>query len=174
MHSTIRDDQCVICTQDYTKDRSHSPTVLKCGHVFGRSCIVEWRKISRSCPMCRQHFAIPKDPPDTRLITRIKKQLNSNKLPYCLLAGASYLYNPNTTEIAGWSILVGAISLGTCGVIRVCTSIVNLIRGCLGWELLEPMQLREIEPHVIICCSVIIAGSIASKLTSNPQHVHSR
>ena len=171
MHSTKnQDDLCVICTQNYTKD--HSPTALKCGHVFGRSCIDEWRKINSSCQVCHPHFAIPKDPPDTSLITRIKKQVNSNKLPYCLLAGASYLYNPNTVEIACWNILVGAISLGTYGAIRVCTPIVNLIYGCLGCEPLQPMQLREIKPHVIVCCSVIIAGSIASKLTIDPQHVH--
>lgn len=171
MHSTtIQDDLCVICSQNYTKDHSH--TALKCGHAFGRSCIVEWRKTNSSCPVCHPHFAIPKDPPDTSLITRIKKQVNLNKLPYCLLAGTSYLYNPNTVEIACWNILVGAISLGTYGAIRVCTPIVNLIYGYLGCEPLQPMQLREMEPHVIVCCSAIIAGSIASKLTINPQHEH--
>ena len=169
MHSTtIQDDQCVICTQNYTKDHSH--TALKCGHAFGRSCIVEWRKINSSCPVCRQHFAIPKDPPDTSLITRIKKQFNSNKLPYCLMAGAYYLRNHNIIEIAGLSVFVGAVSLGTFGLIRACTPIVNLIRGCLGYELVKPMQLREIEPHCIICCSLIIGSSIASKLTINPHH----
>ena len=171
MHSnTIRDDRCVICTQNYTND--HSLTALECGHVFGRSCIVEWRKISGTCPMCRQHFAIPTDPPDTSLITQIKKEFRSNKLPYCVFAGFFYLYNPNTLEIAGWNALVGAAALSVYGAIRVCTPIVNLIRGCLGCELLKPMQLREIEPHCIICCSIIIGSSIASKLTINPQHVH--
>lgn len=171
MHSdTIRDDLCVVCTHNYSEDHSHSPTALKCGHVFGRSCIVEWGKINRSCPLCRQRFATPKALPDTTLITEIQKQFNSNKFPYSLLAGASYLYNPNTIEIAGWAVLVGVFSLGTFGVIRACNSTANLIRGCLGWELSKPMQLREIKPHFIMCCSAIISGSIAAKLTSNPQH----
>ena len=171
MHSTtIQDNLCIICTQNYTKDHSH--TALKCRHAFGRSCIVEWRKINSSCPVCHPHFAIPKDPPDTSLITRIKKQLNSSKLPYCVLAGASYLYNPNIMEIASWSVGVGAISLGAFGLIRACTPIVNLIYWCLGCEPVNPMQLREIEPHCIICCSLIIGSSIASKLTIPPQHEH--
>ena len=167
--NTIRDNQCVICTQNYTKDHTHSPTELKCGHVFGRSCIVEWRKISRSCPMCRQHFVIPKAPPDTSLITQSKKLLYSNKLPYCVLAGTIYLFNPSALELASLHVLSGAAALSAYGTIRVCTSIINPIRGYLGYEPCKPMQLREIVPHCIICCPIFIGSYIAAKLTSNPQ-----
>lgn len=170
----VSNNQCVLCARTYTNDHVHCATVLDCGHAFGRSCIAEWQENNSDCPTCRRPSATPEDPSDTSLITRIKKQFNSNKFPYCLLAGASYLYNPNPTEIVGWSVGFGAMSLGTFGLLRACTPIVNLIRWCLGCELVKPMQLREIEPHCIICCSLIIGSSIASKLTINPQHEHLR
>ena len=166
-NNTIQDDQCVICTHNYTKGHSHRPTALGCGHFFGRSCIVEWEKIDRTCPLCRQHFAIPKDPPDTNLTTQINKQFHSNKLSYCLLAGFFYLNNFSTLEIASWHALFGAMSLGTYGAIRACSPIVNFIYGCLGSAPPKPLQLREVKLHGILCTSVIIGSSIASKLTIN-------
>ena len=117
--------------------------------------------------MCREHFAIPKDPPDTSLITQIYEQFYSNRLPYCLLAGFFYLINISNLEIAGYHVLVGATSLGTYGATRVCCPIVNYISGCLGGEPFKPIELREIKLHCIICSSIIVGSSIASKLTIN-------
>ena len=119
--------------------------------------------------MCRQHFVIPKDPPDTSLITQSKKLLYSNKFPYCVLAGTIYLFNPSALELASLHVLSGAAALGAFGAIRVCTSIINPICGYLGYEPYKPIQLREIVPYCIIGCSIFIGSYIAAKLTSNPQ-----
>lgn len=32
----------------------HYPVVLKCGHIFGASCLSEWFKTNSSCPLCRE------------------------------------------------------------------------------------------------------------------------
>lgn len=119
--------------------------------------------------MCRQHFAIPKAPPDTSLITQSKKLLYSNKLPYCVIAGSIYLVNPSAPELASLHVLSGAAALGAYGAIRVYTSIINPIRRYLGYEPCKPLQLREIVPYCITCCPIFIGSYIAAKLTSNPQ-----
>lgn len=119
--------------------------------------------------MCRQHFAIPKAPPDTSLITQSKKLLYSNKLPYCVIAGSIYLVNPSALELASLHVLSGAAALGAYGAIRVYTSIINPIRRYLGYEPCKPLQLREIVPYCITCCPIFIGSYIAAKLTSNPQ-----
>ncbi|KAG0688439.1 hypothetical protein C6P40_000978, partial [Pichia californica] len=31
----------------------HYPVVMKCGHIFGASCLSEWFKTNSSCPLCR-------------------------------------------------------------------------------------------------------------------------
>ena len=33
---------------------THYPVVMKCGHVFGASCLSEWFKTNSSCPLCRK------------------------------------------------------------------------------------------------------------------------
>lgn len=33
---------------------THYPIVMKCGHVFGASCLSEWFKTNSSCPLCRK------------------------------------------------------------------------------------------------------------------------
>ena len=119
--------------------------------------------------MCRQHFVIPKAPPDTSLITSSKKLLYSNKLHYCVIAGSIYLVNPSALELASLHVLSGAAALGAYGAIRVYTSIINPIRRYLGYEPCKPLQLREIVPYCITCCPIFIGSYIAAKLTSNPQ-----
>jgi len=44
--------ECPICACVLFED--HSPVSLKCGHVFGRDCIVEWLKKKKNCPNCNQ------------------------------------------------------------------------------------------------------------------------
>lgn len=31
----------------------HYPVAMKCGHIFGASCLQEWLKTNNSCPLCR-------------------------------------------------------------------------------------------------------------------------
>merc|ERR1712176_1718683 len=40
--------ECPICACELFED--HSPVSLKCGHVFGRDCIVDWLKKKKNCP----------------------------------------------------------------------------------------------------------------------------
>ena len=46
------DGQCAICLQPH-KTKSQP----KCGHVFCFQCLVDWSKIKRECPTCKQPFA---------------------------------------------------------------------------------------------------------------------
>ena len=169
MHSsTIQGDQCVICVQNYTKDHSHSPTALKCGHVFGRSCIVERKEISSSCPVCRRRLAIAEDTPDTSLFTLMKKDFHQARIPYYALA-ASFLVSPCLVDMAGLVTVICRNLLCIYGAIRVCTPIANLIRGRLGCKPVKPLQLREVVAHGIVMCSVCFAGAIVTKMTTNPK-----
>ncbi|KAM0676827.1 RING finger and WD repeat domain-containing protein 3 [Binucleata daphniae] len=47
-------DCCPICFSEYTLDMIHRPTALKCGHIFGNQCIMNWcnKKSSLFCPTC--------------------------------------------------------------------------------------------------------------------------
>ncbi len=52
----ISDSHCPICLDSLDTTADHAATTLRCGHVFGRTCIVEWTKAKRSCPLCRRHI----------------------------------------------------------------------------------------------------------------------
>ena len=52
------DRNCNICMEPFTNDvDAEKPVSLRCGHVFGRSCLKEWAsslQVSKpTCPMCR-------------------------------------------------------------------------------------------------------------------------
>lgn len=38
---------------DYDGTFNHSPIEMPCGHVFGKSCLSEWLKEHKTCPLCR-------------------------------------------------------------------------------------------------------------------------
>lgn len=42
--------ECQICTDYYSA--SHQPISLKCGHVFGSTCITQWITKKTTCPTC--------------------------------------------------------------------------------------------------------------------------
>ena len=44
--------QCMICLDEWTSTGNHRLTSLKCGHLFGLSCVEKWIKIKKSCPSC--------------------------------------------------------------------------------------------------------------------------
>lgn len=62
---------CVVCQVKLPSDRRGSVPnrcVLPCGHVeMHASCIVEWLKVSNTCPICRAPVA--QQVPDIRTIT---------------------------------------------------------------------------------------------------------
>lgn len=46
------DITCPICFDDWTNSGSHRLVSLKCGHLFGQSCIVRWIASNRKCAQC--------------------------------------------------------------------------------------------------------------------------
>lgn len=51
------ENTCVICTEMWTTSDSHHLVALKCGHLFGKSCIETWLAPSRGynrCPQCNK------------------------------------------------------------------------------------------------------------------------
>lgn len=49
--------KCVICLESCTDSGDHQLASLRCGHVFGKSCLEIWFSQSgrRRCPHCNQH-----------------------------------------------------------------------------------------------------------------------
>lgn len=48
---------CIICTEMWTNSEEHHIVSLKCGHLFGKSCIENWLLPSRGynrCPQCNK------------------------------------------------------------------------------------------------------------------------
>lgn len=51
------DNCCIICTEMWTNSDEHHVVSLKCGHLFGKSCIENWLSPSRKtnrCPQCNK------------------------------------------------------------------------------------------------------------------------
>ncbi|GAB1605169.1 hypothetical protein Ahia01_000798700 [Argonauta hians] len=47
------DDNCPICFDAWTTSGNHRPASLRCGHLFGQSCIEKWlRGQGEKCPQC--------------------------------------------------------------------------------------------------------------------------
>ena len=51
--NALSDNCCVICLESPDITGNHAETTLKCGHVFGRSCIAKWTEAKFTCPLCR-------------------------------------------------------------------------------------------------------------------------
>lgn len=48
---------CTICLNQWTLNANHSICCLKCGHLFGRSCIARWLQEQGNeskCPICNK------------------------------------------------------------------------------------------------------------------------
>lgn len=45
--------QCTICLDSWQSSGPHKICSLKCGHLFGRSCIEKWLRNNKLCPMCK-------------------------------------------------------------------------------------------------------------------------
>lgn len=85
------DQSCPICMDLWTGSGDHRLCCLKCGHLFGHSCILKWLQTSctsanRRCPQCNRKAAV-KDirmlyakkltSIDTTELDKLKEQLNS-------------------------------------------------------------------------------------------------
>ncbi|BFZ05196.1 hypothetical protein BsWGS_08235 [Bradybaena similaris] len=47
------EDSCSICLEAWSTGGEHRVTCLKCGHLFGLSCIVKWVEQAHCCPQCK-------------------------------------------------------------------------------------------------------------------------
>ncbi|WP_257264818.1 RING finger protein [Endozoicomonas sp. ONNA2] len=74
---SVATEQCVICWENIEEtDADHAPVNLACGHIFGRSCIIESGKTDARCPICRKHtlpaeYSSYKPTVSTRLLDRL-------------------------------------------------------------------------------------------------------
>ncbi|CAD6186480.1 unnamed protein product [Caenorhabditis auriculariae] len=54
------DTSCNVCYEDYTSSGNHRLVSLKCGHFFGKSCILRWLHTEGAakacCPTCKERF----------------------------------------------------------------------------------------------------------------------
>lgn len=44
---------CIICLEPLTAEGEHRVVALKCGHLFGKSCIEVWVRQKKLCPQCK-------------------------------------------------------------------------------------------------------------------------
>ncbi|KGN63362.1 RING-H2 finger protein ATL16 [Cucumis sativus] len=49
------EDECSVCYEDLhgKTEKEKEVSRIPCGHMFHKSCILKWLKISNSCPLCR-------------------------------------------------------------------------------------------------------------------------
>ena len=152
-------NQCIICTEDYSKDHIHCATELECGHVFGRSCIVKWDDAHSSCPMCRQPFAIPEIPSAGRLTTAMKEVFNRERGLYAITAAATILYQPSPAQVALFNSTVILSGLGLWATAIISKKTHDIIMDYLG----SPSDLgREMVASCTFVCSTVTAGAILS------------
>lgn len=81
-------ETCNICLQNIQLDGSHRASCLKCGHVFGHSCITSWlgEQGRRACPVC----SVEAHPSDVRIM-----YMNSMVME----VGAPGVRTPSVTEL---------------------------------------------------------------------------
>jgi len=66
-------EECAICIQSMEISR------LLCGHQYQIDCLLDWLKISGSCPQCREK--LPKDDVDTgERLQRLQRNMQSLKI----------------------------------------------------------------------------------------------
>eukprot|EP01080_Neovahlkampfia_damariscottae_P007622 gene7622-11945_t len=47
-------NECLICLNNWKSTGEHRVVSLKCGHIFGKSCIEFWLQSNCSCPICKE------------------------------------------------------------------------------------------------------------------------
>lgn len=67
-------------SNDGTEESEHVPVKMPCGHIFGRSCLLEWLKSNISCPLCRSE--VESQPVQTSDQTSIDESVLRNRTVY--------------------------------------------------------------------------------------------
>uniref|UniRef100_A0A8R1XTU2 RING-type domain-containing protein n=1 Tax=Onchocerca volvulus TaxID=6282 RepID=A0A8R1XTU2_ONCVO len=80
---------CSICFEAYTISGSHRIVCLKCGHLFGQSCIERWIRTEKAakCPQCKAKARITDI---RRLYVRAVKALDNTELECLKEANNAY------------------------------------------------------------------------------------
>ncbi|VDO28872.1 unnamed protein product, partial [Onchocerca flexuosa] len=80
---------CSICFEAYTISGSHRIVCLKCGHLFGQSCIERWIRTEKAakCPQCKAKARITDI---RRLYVRAVKALDTTELECLKEANNAY------------------------------------------------------------------------------------
>ncbi|VDK77776.1 unnamed protein product [Litomosoides sigmodontis] len=80
---------CSICFEAYTISGSHRVVCLKCGHLFGQSCIERWIRTEKSakCPQCKAKARLTDI---RRLYIRAVKVLDTTELECLKEANNAY------------------------------------------------------------------------------------
>ncbi|WP_163370579.1 RING finger domain-containing protein [Endozoicomonas acroporae] len=75
---------CPVCLDNLGEEVAdhHAPFTLACGHVFGRSCIIQAGKYDIRCPICRE-YTVPDEFTTyyARVTTRLSDHLTSLSRP---------------------------------------------------------------------------------------------
>lgn len=64
LENDLDGDECPICYEPWEESGEHSLVSLKCGHLFGESCLKKWlndqhaQQKQRLCPVCRTRVEI--------------------------------------------------------------------------------------------------------------------
>ncbi|XP_070495632.1 E3 ubiquitin-protein ligase rfwd3.L-like [Chironomus tepperi] len=65
---------CSICLDNFNCSGEHRTVALKCGHLYGNSCITTWIKDNKNCPSCKSKASTR----DFRFIYATKVQIVDN------------------------------------------------------------------------------------------------
>ncbi|VDK42500.1 unnamed protein product [Anisakis simplex] len=70
---------CMICFEEYTNSGSHRLVCLKCGHLYGQSCIERWIRSEKNakCPQCKTRARISDI---RRIFARTIKMMDTTEL----------------------------------------------------------------------------------------------
>ena len=173
---TYTEDRCAICLESFSQDPDHKPSALECGHVFGRSCILEWEERDPGCPICRQYLSPLEEAPDDSFTTELRnefrkcldeRKITSLVIPFLMgfLTGPDpemlFLYNKLTITM-GCAFYV--IARGNAAVNRLMSKFFNFPPPAADVRL---PSLQKIAAHFIIPYSAFTTGFICSRLTQS-------
>ncbi|WP_422448965.1 RING finger domain-containing protein [Endozoicomonas sp. ALB091] len=169
---TSAENHCLICLEDFSQEPDHALSTLKCGHAFGRSCIIEWRERNTRCPMCRQNFFLPKETPDGSFTSALKDQfyktLYNRTVLACTLVYVGFFFATNLEALARYNATVVAADLACTLAIRyiseVSDDVMSVFFGRLGTQNNHYHNLpQKIVTEGIVNCSLITAGWLGRK-----------
>ncbi|WP_101745694.1 RING finger domain-containing protein [Endozoicomonas acroporae] len=170
---TSAENPCLICFEDFSQEPDHALSTLKCGHVFGRSCIIEWRERNTRCPMCRENFFLPKESSDGSFTSALKDQfyntLYNRTVLACTFVYCGFFYATNLEKLARFNACAVAVDLACTLAIRcvseVSDDVMSVFFGRAGTQNCHYHNLpQKIVTEGIVSCSLITAGWLCRKL----------